>query len=711
VFTAVASAQAKQVRRVLILFESSPSSPLSNLVDEGIRASLDNSSYQIEFHREYMETASFPDAVDQQRFRDFYLNKYRNRMPHVIIAVGPAPLNFAIEAHKKLFPVTPVIFCLPNRVPGDFMLNSDFTGVQGDIAPAGTLMVALRLRPDTKHVAVVSGTSPFDKQQLAAVKEQLKVYERVLDISYLTDLDMPDTLQQLKRLPPRTIVMLAAFGRDLAGNRFTSTQAGQLVVSSANAPVFVLNDRFLNHGEVGGDVSNAVEQGRIAGQMAERVLNGESPAHIQAVKAATTYIFDWRALKRWKLNEKNLPPGSVVLNRQPTVWEQYRWYILGAFVLILAEALLICGLIWQREKRRKAETKLAITHDRLSMAIEAAKFVGWDLDIRTGRNRWFGDLEGMFGISSDTYFAPAGDFQRRIHPDDVDRVDQAIEEAKNKRQPYAAEFRIPQPDGTQHWVIARGKFYYASNGNPERMLGLAMDITNRKLAEEALTTVSRRLMQAQEQERTRIARELHDDVNQRLVLLNVELTNLAKQVPDPGGEVQDTIEELRLGISDLTNDIQEISHRLHSSKLEYLGLLPACRSYCKEIAKRHNVNVQFKADIVPAGIPQDVSLVLFRILQESLQNGIKHGGAHDFQVQLHATGREIELAVHDNGKGFDIDATINGPGLGLISMRERVNLVKGTIFIASKPMAGTQINVRVPLNGSSGANQKTFGAA
>jgi signal transduction histidine kinase len=710
-FELILSAQVKEVRRVLILYESSPSSPLENLVDRGMQTSLDNSPYQIEFYREYMETASFPDPADQKRFRDFYIRKYRNRRPDVIVAVGPSPLKFTFEAHKKSFPGVPVIFCLPNRLPGDVTLDSDFTGVQGDIAPAATLRAALRLRPGTKHVVVVSGTSPFDRQQVVTVKNQITIYQGALDISYLTDLPMSDLLQRLRGLPPRTIVMLAAFGRDTAGTRFTSTESGQMLVAAANAPVFVLNDRFLNHGEVGGDVSNAVEQGRIVGGMVLRVLDGEKPVQIPPVKTATSYIFDSQALKRWGLDEKNLPAGSIVLNRQPTVWELYQWYIISGIVVMVLEALLIFGLLWQRVRRKNAETKLAITYDRLRMALEAGRFVGWDADLKTGENRWFGDLKGMFGIPSLTTSTRIGEFQRRVHPEDVDRVTKAIEDARQTQQPYVAEFRIPQKDGNVRWAVARGQFYYASNGNPERMLGMAVDITERKLAEEALATVGGRLIQAQEQERVRIARELHDDINQRLALFQVELAGLAQSHSVSLTGFHEALEGLRRRMSDVSSDIHAISHRLHPSKLEYLGLVPASRSFCKEVAEHHKVKIDFEADGVPQATPQHISLTLFRVLQESLQNAIRHSGTKDFRVRFSGTDKEIQLIVRDRGKGFDIDAARIAPGLGLISMRERIGLVKGAILITSKPGWGTEINVCIPMEGASDAGRIASTAA
>jgi signal transduction histidine kinase len=217
------------------------------------------------------------------------------------------------------------------------------------------------------------------------------------------------------------------------------------------------------------------------------------------------------------------------------------------------------------------------------------------------------------------------------------------------------------------------------------------------------------LIQAQEQERTRIARELHDDINQRIAMLAIDLSNLSSGLP---ADVESRLEKVQQRILDIGKEVQAISHRLHSSKLEYLGLVPACRGFCRELAERHTVTIDFNAEGVPRELPPDISLTLLRVMQESLQNAIKHSGSKEFNVQLRGLSTEIHLAVRDRGTGFDANAALHGHGLGLISMRERVNSLNGTIFIASKAMSGTEINVRVPLAAAAvETNSVALGAA
>jgi signal transduction histidine kinase len=148
-----------------------------------------------------------------------------------------------------------------------------------------------------------------------------------------------------------------------------------------------------------------------------------------------------------------------------------------------------------------------------------------------------------------------------------------------------------------------------------------------------------------------------------------------------------------------------MSHRLHSSKLEYLGLVAASRGFCTELTDRQKVTVDFQTDGVPRDLPHDVSLTLFRVLQESLSNAMKHSGSSHFEVRLRGGSGEVHLVVRDNGVGFDGDAAMNTQGLGLISMRERVALVKGTISIASQPQRGTDVHVCIPVRKADGSQK------
>jgi signal transduction histidine kinase len=221
-------------------------------------------------------------------------------------------------------------------------------------------------------------------------------------------------------------------------------------------------------------------------------------------------------------------------------------------------------------------------------------------------------------------------------------------------------------------------------------------VTERKRAEEALANVSGRLIEAQEQERTRIARELHDDIGQRLALLAVEIEEL-HQNPPILPEIRSRMGRLQKQTSTIATDIQTLSHELHSSKLGYLGLAVAARGFCKEFSEQQDMEIDFKCQDLPSPLSSDSSLCLFRVLQEALHNSAKHSGVRRVEVQLWETSDEIHLTVSDSGAGFDTKAAKQGQGIGLISMEERLKLLKGTISIESRPNRGTTIHACVPL--------------
>ena len=235
------------------------------------------------------------------------------------------------------------------------------------------------------------------------------------------------------------------------------------------------------------------------------------------------------------------------------------------------------------------------------------------------------------------------------------------------------------------------------DGEPQYFVGGVLDVTQRKESEEALSDMTRKLVEAQEKERARIARELHDDINQRLAMLSLELEELQENP----SEIQPRLKELRRQMAEVSNDVQALSHDLHSSKLEYLGVVAGIKSWCKEFAERQKFEIDFRSN-VSSMLPLAVGFSLFRLLQEALNNAIKHSGVKRIEIQLREDPSGIHLVIRDSGRGFDVEAASQGTGLGLTSMRERVRLVNGTISIESKPMGGTTIHVCVPFGSEQG---------
>ena len=291
-------------------------------------------------------------------------------------------------------------------------------------------------------------------------------------------------------------------------------------------------------------------------------------------------------------------------------------------------------------------------------------------------------------------------------PEDWPAFSQRLRNALNEGSGFhRVQKRCLHKNGSVVYTESSGSLIRNSQGDPQYFVGEVLDVTKRKEAEETIASINRRLVEAQEAERARIARELHDDVNQRIALAATDIEKLKQEPPSSATELRQRLSEVWQRLIAVSMGVQSISHQLHSPQLEYLGIVAAVRSFCREFAARTNVEINFKADDVPNNLSDDVSLCLFRIVQEALQNATKHSQVRHFEVTLSSVGNELHLTVSDRGIGFDADKLSSHTGLGLISMRERVRLVNGVINIESKRMSGTTIHVRVPLGSEYAAQQ------
>jgi PAS domain S-box-containing protein len=494
----------------------------------------------------------------------------------------------------------------------------------------------------------------------------------------------------------------------------------------------------------------------------------------------------------------------------------------------------IVGMVVDITERKLAEEALCTSEERLRMAQWAAHIGIFDLNLQTGVDTWTPETEALYGLSPGGFSGTLSAFENLIHPDDRERVIELTREMIRTRQPADGEWRVVWPDGSVHWIAGRGQVLTDESGAPSRMLGVNMDITERKRAElalretnlalenqtavlhsreellkifvknvpaavamldcdmrylqvsdrwcssylpgraqvlgrshyeifpdmperwkevhrralqgetlradedhwdgqdgthwarwevrpwktaegavggililaedigrrkqmeQTLADMSRKLIESQEQERARIARELHDDISQRLALMSIEIEQVEECSEKPS-EVRDRARELSMRAKEISTDIQTLSHELHSSKLDYLGIVGGMKSWCSEFGERQGIGIEFKSSGLPNPPPPEVSLCLFRVLQEALHNAAKHSGVKRVDVQLGEESGGIQLTVSDLGKGFDVAAAMRDRGLGITSMRERVRLVGGTIVIGSTPLGGTTVHVRVPL--------------
>jgi signal transduction histidine kinase len=285
-------------------------------------------------------------------------------------------------------------------------------------------------------------------------------------------------------------------------------------------------------------------------------------------------------------------------------------------------------------------------------------------------------------------------FVARAHPDDRMSIRRRMQHALGGNGIYQTEYRLALPAVPLRWVAARGRVEFDHNRKPLRVNGVSIDVTERKRAEDAAHDLNGRLINAQEEERSRLARELHDDISQRLALLAIEATREEHTLPLPSRRT--AMRALREDLVRLSEDVHSLSHRLHPSILQDLGLIEALKTECEQFSRVEAIPVEIRAPEMAEAPPMPASLCLFRITQEALRNIARHAGASRVKVHLSRQSDGLILSVNDNGKGFDVALHRNQPSLGHASMRQRIQLLDGTLEIESAPGHGTTVLAWVP---------------
>jgi len=697
--TLVASEQPRQ-KNVLVLFSAVQySQSFLDLIEPSIRARL---PVPITFYDAYLEDPQ----VEEKSYRESEAETFRRRYAAVkldlVITANPAALLFAVQYRNKIFPGVPIVFTAVGERDLDGQEWPE--GVTGVATPLGfreTIDLALRLQPDTNAVAVVTGITSWDKRFLAiAHSELVRHQDRVREIDVVGPVNN-QLLERVAALPPHTVVLFQAFPQFANQPEFGTWDL--LSAVEQRLPTYSAFPRLCTEGCIGGVYEDDQKEVMVAGNLAARVLSGERPENIPVEHVTDLQArVDWRALHRWHIQESALPLGGVILNRPPTLWLRYRGYIIVAIVLIVAQSILIAGLLWQRARKRKAEAVLRESEKRFRVMANTTPSLIWMCD-HEGKVTYLNDRRLAFtGAPPDSQYGDA--WNAYVHRDDLENVLDRISQALRRSESYSEEYRLRRWDGVYRWMLDVAAPRVNGDGSFAGLIGSAVDITDQKRAQEALEKVSGQLIEAQEKERRRIARELHDDICQKLALLSMEIEQTTGSMDALPTATKERLAEIHQHSIEVTSDVQALSHELHSSRLDYLGLVEAIRGFCRETAEKYTVSIEFKDENVPKLLSKDVSLGLFRVAQEALHNALKYSGVRHFAVEVGGTAEKVQLVVRDPGAGFDVEEAKARGGLGLVSMQERINMLSGQFSIDSRPGEGTKIVASVPLIADGGAS-------
>ena len=645
-----------------------------------------------------LELAPSRTSPDDEQLAEYLRLTLNGRQLDLIVPIGGPAAAFVQKHRQQLFPTTPVLYSAVDR---RFLETSTFSALEAAVAvqndPPLTVNTILRVLPDVTNVFVVIGNSRLERFWKTELTQEFQQFKGRLMFTWADKYSFPQLQEQVAALPSHSAILFPLYALDAAGQAIPDEQALKALRAVTNAPIFGFHTPQMGRGIVGGPLLSIEDLGRTTSTAAVRILRGDSPSTIRVpVQTAGTPVFDWRELRRWDIDERRLPPNSSVLFRGVTVWQRYRPQIVVGALFILSQAAVIFALVFVQLKRRRAERAVQESEARFRLLADSAPVMIWlsgaDMLCNDFNERWLEftgrPLEAELGNG----------WADGVHPDDKERCIKTYVDAFTKRESFDMEYRLRRHDGEYRWILDCGVPRFDPNGLFAGYVGSAVDISPQKLAEMALADLNRMLVNAHETERALIASELHDDIGQRIAGLTALLYSLRDGMSSRWNSANERFAQICTGFSELGRDVGALSHRLHPITLEILGLWQAARALCEQVADQHGINIEFRGDPVSWDLPKNVKFCLFRVLQEALNNAVKHSGSRHLDVTLLGTPKHIRLEVLDHGHGFSVHDMTNAQGLGLNTMRDRIRMMGGELAIESQPGCGTKIIASAPLS-------------
>ena len=703
---AVAGPGTEQPRHVLLLHSYEREFAPHGLLAEIFQKELNRRSPQpVNFFDVSLQPARSSHNPEDWPTVEYLLSTFAGQRLDLIVTFGGPAAQFAVRHRERLFPEVPLLLTVDTRSQKTTVLPARTVAVTVANDASRVIGSALALLPDTTSVYVVIGTSALEEFWRTEMSREFQHFRDRVSFRWLNGLSFAQLMKRTAALPPHSIIFYSIFSIDAEGAPQVEERTLSRLHDVANAPIFGFHSGQLGRGIVGGPLLSMEELGENTTQAALRLLRGDSAADINVpTQVPGTPVYDWRELRRWNIPEIRLPAGSVVHFRQPTTWQLYKWQITAGLSIALIEAGLLVALLTIQVKRRRTEHALRESEERFRLLADSAPAMVW-MSGPDGRRTDFN--RGWLTFTGRTIDQEGGvdGWLQGVHAGDLEHTVQACWQAFDRREHFRIEYRLRRRDGEYRWILDTGLPRFDTGGAFVGYIGSCIDVTDLKLAKAALSNLSHKLMQSQEGERSWIARELHEDLGQRLAGLTMQLHSLSRVSIDDN--LRTRVGDLCAQFGDLGRDIQAISYRLYSYKLEYLGLAAAVGAMCQEAARQHGVAIDFTHDDVPHDLPREVALGLFHVLQQAIDNAVQHAGTRDIAVDLRgcpSTGScgkgagGVQLRVCDHGVGFDPEEASRGDGLGLVHMRERLTLVDGELLVESQPGAGTTVLARVPVH-------------
>lgn len=636
-----------------------------------------------EYYPEYLETNRFPGENQSLLLRDYLQRKYADRAIDVVVANSDVSMAFLQKFRTDLFPQTPIVSITTQRPEAEKLSASP--GQTGLITLSDhrkTLELALNLHPNTKEVFVVSGTVQQDQRLELVARGELQDFESKVQISYLTDWSPDELIAKVRGLPKGSLILY--IWQQVQGENGRVLEAQDilaLIAGSAAVPIYGMANIYIGPGAVGGYINTAEVTGTRASEMVRQIASGARPRDIAVENAPVVAIFDWRQLQRWGIAEDELPAGSSLRFKEPSLWERHNQFVVGALSLIVIQTGLIGWLLVEHRRRRLAERASRDLAAIVESSDDAIIRLSLDGEILS----WNKGAELMYGYrAAEMLGRPIS----VIVP--LDRMEEFAANSKKRRKGERIknfETARIRKDGKRIDVSVSVSAIRDAKGRIVAYASITRDISEHKRAELELKRLTTHLLNLQDVERRRIARELHDVTAQNIFTISMNLSRLQRRQVEQR-EAQALLAESSELCDQSLQEMRTLSYVLHPPMLDETGLVGALRWYVRGFVKRSGIRIEMMSIHEIGRLPAEVETALFRIVQESLTNIRRHAGSGWAEIRLEKKEDEVVLQISDHGRGVPRIGILEPddvefPGVGIAGMRQRLRQFGGSLEIES----------------------------